>query len=69
VPVGSVSVQAPEILRQSDDILGHTPSTHTWPQTSIRTTVRRQEKDDRRPLEELWHDRELTGNHLVFHIP
>ena len=68
VPVGSVSVHAPKFPQQSDDILGHTPSTHTWPQTSIRTTVRWQGKDDRRALGKPWHDRELTGNDLVFHI-
>jgi len=66
--VGSVSVQTPEVPRQSNDILGHTPSTQSWPQTSSRATGRWQGKDDRRALGEQWHNGELTGNRLVFHI-
>ena len=68
LPVGSVSVQTPEVLRRSDDILGHTPSTQSWPQNSSRATDCWQGKDDRRALGERWHDKELTGNRLVFHI-
>ena len=68
LPVGSVSVQTPEVPRRSDDILGHTPSTHSWPQTSSLATGRWQEKDNRRALGERWLDRKRTGNRLVFHI-
>ena len=67
VPVGSVSVQTPEVPRQSDDILGHTPSTRSSLQTSSGATGRWQGKDDRRALGERWHDREMTGNRPVFH--